>query len=135
MQKWERIAPGFHQWFQGKADVFKNSVIAPVRRSAQLGSKPYTDNANESQNFVIKDWVEFKKSSMPSFVTKLRSFVQQSLDEASRAVYGAGDYYLVEEFRHLEVELLFLLQLIFFIILDRRQVTILVVFICKILLF
>lgn len=104
--KWERIAPGFHLWFmRRKAETFKTSMIAPVREAAQLGSPPkaYTDNANESKNFVLKDWVDFSKNTIPAFIAELRSFVQQSLVEAERAVYGAGEYYLSDEFKHLEV--------------------------------
>ena len=104
--KWERLAPGFHLWFmQRKAETFKSSMIAPVREAAQLGSPPqiYTDNANESKNFVLKEWVDFSKNTIPAFIAELRSFVQQSLVEAERAVYGSGEYYLSDEFKHLEV--------------------------------
>lgn len=105
-QKWNSIAPGFHPWFmQHKADTFRTSMIASVREAAQPGSPPqmYTDNANESKNFVLKDWVDFSKNTIPAFIAELRSFVQQSVTEADRAVYGAGEYYLSEEFKHLEV--------------------------------
>ena len=80
-------------------------MIAPVREAAQLGSPPknYTDNANESANFVLKDWVDFSKNSIPDFIAELRSFTQQKLAEAVRAVYGAGEFYLAEEFKYLEV--------------------------------
>lgn len=105
-EKWNSIAPGFHPWFlKHKADTFKTSMIAPVREAAQLGSPPkaYTDNANESKNFVLKDWVDFNKNTIPAFNAELRSFVHQSLIEAERALYGAGEYYLSEECKHLEV--------------------------------
>ena len=105
-EKWNRIAPGFHAWFlRQKAEVFKKSMIAPVREAAQLGSPPknYADNANESANFVLKDWVDFSKNSIPDFIAELRSFTQQKLAEAERAVYGAEEFYLAEEFKYLEV--------------------------------
>ena len=76
-------------------------MIASVREAAQLGSPPH--NANESKNFVLKDWVDFNKNTIPAFIAELRSFAQQSLTEAERAVYGAGEYYLSKEFKHLEV--------------------------------
>ena len=80
-------------------------MIASVREAARLGSPPqmYTDNANESKNFVLKDWVDFNKNTIPAFIAERRSFVQQSLTEAEHAVYGAGEYYLSEECKHLEV--------------------------------
>ena len=107
-EKWNSIAPGFHPWFlKHKSDTFKTSLIAPVREAAQLGyrspPKAYTDNANESKNFVLKDWVDFNKSTIHAFIAELRSFVHQSLIEAEHALYGAGEYYLSKEFKHLEV--------------------------------
>ena len=77
--------------FCNKKPVFKKSTIAPVRTAAQLGSPPqnYTDNANESANFVLKYWVDFSKNSIPNFITELRSFTQQKLAEAEQAFYGA----------------------------------------------
>ena len=104
-EKWNRIAPGFHAWFLRQKAEVKKSIIAPVREAAQLGSPPknYTDNANESANFVLKDWVDFSKNSTPDLIAQLRSFTQQKLAEAERAVYGAGEFYLAEEFKYLEV--------------------------------
>lgn len=104
--KWNAIAPGFHEWFVKKeADVFRNNMIAPVREKAQLGSPPaiYTTNANESKNYVLKDWLEFKKNNMPDFITGFRGYIERCLVEAERSVYGAGEYALSEEYRYLEV--------------------------------
>ena len=104
-EKWNRIAPGFHVWFlRQKVEVFKKSMIAPIREAAQLGSPPknYTDNANESANFVLKDWVDFSKNNIPTFIAELRSFTQQNLAEAEQAVYGAGEFCLAEDFKYLE---------------------------------
>lgn len=105
-EKWEAIAPGFHDWFvKSKADVFISSMIFPVREKAQLGSPPdkYTTNANESKNFVIKDWLNFKKNSIPDFIEGLRGYAQRCLVEAERSLYGGGEYSLTEEYRYLEV--------------------------------
>jgi len=104
--KWDAIAPGFHEWFmKTESEVFKNNMIAPVREKAQLGSPPpkYTTNANESKNFVVKDWLEFKKNTMPDFITGYRGYIERCLQEAERSIYGAGEYLLSEEYRYLEV--------------------------------
>lgn len=106
--KWERLVPGFHCWFsKNKAGIFKENMIAPVRERAQLGSPPsaYTTNANESKNFVLKKWVDFQKNSIPDFIEGLREYTQRCLTEAERAVYGAGEYSLSQEYKHLEVRL------------------------------
>lgn len=107
-EDWERLAPGFHSWFsKNKAGIFKENMIAPVRERAQLGSPPsaYTTNANESKNFVLKKWVDFQKNSIPDFIEGLREYTQRCLTEAERAVYGAGEYSLSQEYKHLEVSL------------------------------
>jgi len=105
-EKWERLAPGFFDFFKkNKADVFKYNMIAPVREAAQLGSPPeiYTTNANESKNFVLKNWVDFKKSTIPEFIQSLRGYTEGCLTEAERSIYGAGEYYLSEKYQHLQV--------------------------------
>lgn len=53
--------------------------------------------------FVLKDWVDFNKNTIPALIAEIRSFFHQSLIEAERALYGAGENYLSEEFKHLEV--------------------------------
>ena len=99
-EKWKSI-------LKHNADTFKTSMIAPVCEADKLEyrspPKAYTDNANESKNFVLKDWVDFNKNTIPAFIAELRSFVHQSLIEAERALSGAGEYYLSEKFKHLEV--------------------------------
>ena len=72
-------------------------MIAPVRELAHLGSPPekFTNNPNESANSVVKKWTDFKKSSWPGFIEKLRKLVDIQLTEVDKAVYGAGEYSLV----------------------------------------
>jgi hypothetical protein len=99
--------PGFHEWFMKKeADMFTKNMIKPVRENAQLGSPTaiYTTNANESKNYVLKDWLAFKKNNIPDFIEGLREYTQRCLVEAERSVYGAGEYSLSQEYRYLEVD-------------------------------
>jgi hypothetical protein len=46
--------------------------------------------------------VDFSNNNIPTFIAELRSFTQQNLAEAERAVYGAGEFYLAEDFKYLE---------------------------------
>ena len=77
--KWEKLAPGFHKWFQRfqSADI-KQSMISFVREASQLIDncngqvEDYTTNDNKSKNFGVKQWTGFEKSSWPDFIDKLR---------------------------------------------------------------
>lgn len=90
---------------KNKADIFANNMIASVREKAQLGSPPaiFTTNGNESKNFVLKDWFDFKKSTIPEFIEGLRALSERYLVEAERCVYGGGEYSLADEYKYLEV--------------------------------
>lgn len=77
--KWEKLAPGFHKWFQRfQSADFKQSMISSVREASQLIDErngqveDYTTNDNESENFGVKQWTGFEKSSWPDFIDKLR---------------------------------------------------------------
>ena len=99
-QRWERLAPGFHKWFIAQqANVFRSSMIRPVRERAQLGSPPveFTNNPNESSNSVVKHWTSFKKNTWPAFIEKLQELVEAQLSEADKALYGVGEYELLPE--------------------------------------
>jgi hypothetical protein len=105
--RWERLVPGFMNWFlKEEADIFKNFMITDVREKALLGSPPerYTTNSNESSNCVVKKWVGFKRSSWPAFVEKLKELVDAQLSESYKAVYRSGDYILSPELSSFHVD-------------------------------
>ena len=62
------------------------------------------DNPNESANSVVKKWTDFKKSSWPGFIEKLRKLVDIQLTEVDKAVYGTGEYSLVPQYAHFRVD-------------------------------
>ncbi len=105
-KRWEKLAPGFHEWFNHQAESFRHSMILPVRESAQLGSPPsqFTNNPNESLNSVVKHWVGFRKSSWPAFVQKLQKLVEAQLSETDKALFGCGDYSLTSKFASFEID-------------------------------
>ncbi|XP_044179665.1 uncharacterized protein LOC122961148 [Acropora millepora] len=110
-QKWQQLAPGFFTWFhkfQG-AD-FKECMIASVREAAQLCDEyngqvnDFTTNDNESENFGVKQWTGFAKSSWPDFIDKLRQRAEVQIREEDKALYGSGEYRLDKCFQFLELE-------------------------------
>lgn len=110
-QKWQQLAPGFFTWFhkfQG-AD-FKECMIASVREAAQLCDEyngqvnDFTTNDNESENFGVKQWTGFAKSSWPDFIDKLRQRAEAQIREEDKALYGSGEYQLDKRFQFLELE-------------------------------
>lgn len=110
-QKWQQLAPGFFTWFhkfQG-AD-FKECMIASVREAAQLCDEyngqvnDFRTNDNESENFGVKQWTGFAKSSWPDFIDKLRQRAEVQIRQEDKALCGSGEYWL-ERFQFLELEL------------------------------
>ena len=103
-QKWEHVAPGFHQWFQREqADTFKTSMIESVRRAAQIDEE-FTMNPSESINEQLKAWVERERSSMTEFNNKFEALRAAQEAEAEKAIYGCGEYEIANNFKHLEVQ-------------------------------
>ena len=80
-------------------------MIASVRSMAGLGSPPksYTTNNNESLNHLLKQKVDYKQNEWPAFNKLLRELCEQQQRECEKAVFGGGEYELVEEFKNQEV--------------------------------
>ena len=79
-----------------KEDVFKNCLIKSVRIAAGLGNPPekYYTNNNESLNNRLKLEQKNKKLSWPAFNVSLENFCRHQMEEAKRAIRGAGNYEL-----------------------------------------
>ena len=102
-EKWEELAPGFCTWFKKfQCADFKESMIAPVREAAQV--EEFTTNDNESENFGVKQWTAFEKSSWPDFIDKLRRKAESQIREEDKALYGSGEYELDKRFQFLKLE-------------------------------
>ena len=63
----------------------------------------YTTNDNENENFGVKQWTGFEKSSWPDFIDKLRRKAESQIRE-DKAQYGSGEYNLDERFQFLQLE-------------------------------
>ena len=100
------IESGIYDWFlQYKASVMKTTMIKSIREEACLGipPEPFTTNASETINSVIKVHVSYKPSQLMEFVGKLKELIDEQEREVERAVIRRGKYRLKEEYAFLEV--------------------------------
>lgn len=100
----------FHLVSQYQGADFKECMIASVREAAQLCDEyngqvnDFRTNDNESENFGVKQWTGFAKSSWPDFIDKLRQRAEVQIRQEDKALCGSGEYWL-ERFQFLELEL------------------------------
>ena len=77
--------------------MMTSGMLQPVREDAGLGC-PFTTNACESINAVLKRKVNYKKYELPAFVHHLKSLIDKQERELERAVIGRGKYALEGNF-------------------------------------
>lgn len=102
----EFMCPGFMEWFcTTQAEVMCTTMMVSVRTRAGLGSPPehFTTNSNESLNNLLKRKVDLKCSEWPQFNRILQGAVKEQQYEFEKALFGMGEYELVDEFKYLEV--------------------------------
>ncbi len=98
--------PGFYDWFtRNKMMTIQQTMMKPVREEAGLGSppEPFTTNASETVNSIIKSHVSFKQSQLMELAEKLKEAIDEQEREIERAVIGRGKLRFKEEYRHLQV--------------------------------
>ena len=80
-------------------------MLWPIREECGLGCppEPFTTNASESINAVLKNKLDYLKSELPNFVEKIREVVNEQQRELERAVIGRGKYQLQQQYKFLEV--------------------------------
>ena len=65
-------------WFcEHKASVIEEMMLKQIREDAGLGCPPdpFTTNASETANFVLKNKVDYKHNQLLEFVEKLKQVV------------------------------------------------------------
>ncbi len=93
---------GFIGWFRSyKAPVIRRSMIRPLREECGLGSPPvpFTTNACETANFVLKHKVNYQRNELPEFLGKFSELVSEQQCEVDKAVIGRGKYELRSQYR------------------------------------
>ena len=75
-------------------------MLQSTRRDAGLGDppEPFTTNASESMNALLKNKVEYKRSELP----ELKEAINEQDREVERAVINRGKYKLLPEFQSFE---------------------------------
>ena len=87
----------FCSWFDiYKKNMIRDTMHLPVREKAGLGSppEPFYNNASECINNVIKVKVDYKKSELPVFISKMLDLIGEQQQEAEKAIVGSGKYSL-----------------------------------------
>ena len=96
----------FINWFNvNKSSAIRNYMLRPIREECGLGCppEPFTTNASESINAVLKNKLDYQRSELPNFVEKIREVVNEQQKELERAVIGRGKYQLQQQYKFLEV--------------------------------
>jgi len=81
-------------------------MLKPVRREAGLGNPPipFTTNASESVNAMLKRKVDYNKNELHVFINHLKQVVDEQEKEVERAVIGWGKYKFHPDYTHLEIK-------------------------------
>ena len=106
IEKSSAANPGFHSWFlRHKAAVMKTTMLKNVRAEAGLGSpsQPFTTNASETTNSIIKAHVSHKSSKLMELVNHLKDAIDEQEREVERAVIGRGKYRFKDDYAALEI--------------------------------
>ena len=95
--RWNEFEKPYYAWFMKHCHSnIAEYMLKNVRERAGLGCppSPYYTNEVESKNRVLKEAVQYKSSQLPEFIEKMKG---------ERAVVGAGEYRLREEYKRLAV--------------------------------
>ncbi len=98
---------GFVKWFlTNKADAIRDTMLRPIRVECGLGNPPdpFTTNASESINAMLKRKVSYKQSELPAFIDHVKQLINEQEKEVERAVIKRGKYRFRKQYRFLEVE-------------------------------
>ena len=86
----------FLSWFQTKSVVIKDTMLSTIREECGLSSPPvpFTTNACETANSMLKNHTNYKKSEIFEFLQKLKGLINEQEREIERAIVGRGKYEL-----------------------------------------
>ena len=95
LEKSDGATSGFYSWFiQNKVNHMKVTMLKTVRAEAGLGSppQPFTTNASETTNSVIKAHISYKHSQLMEFVNHLKDVVDEQGRGVEHAVIKRGKF-------------------------------------------
>ena len=92
----------FFTWFLDyQAENMKTKMLKPLRVKSGLGNPPkdYTNNANESTNARIKEKVNYQRSELHVFCSKMKELVDKQTRDIERAfTMDTGSYMIAEKY-------------------------------------
>ena len=110
ISKWEdsnvKELDKFISWFRTyKVPVICDTMLGLVRQECGLRCppEPFTTNACESANFMLKNKVDYKRSDLSAFIQKFREFIREQENEIERAVIGRGKYEFRRQYCYMQV--------------------------------
>ena len=98
--------PQFYNYFvRYKANEVCHNMRKDLREEAGLGSppQPFTTNASESLNAMMKRKVDYKESEWPTFNEEVKQLARQQREEVIRSLSGRGQYRLLSQYSHFAV--------------------------------
>ena len=95
----------FLSWFQTKSVVIKDTMLSTIREECGLVSPPvpFTTNACETANSMLKNHTNYKKSEIFEFLQKLKGLINEQEREIERTIVGRGKYELRPQYRSFSV--------------------------------
>ena len=90
---------------KNEADLMCSSMITSVCTYACFGNPPksFTTNNSESSNHLPKQKADYKRNEWPIFNKLLQDLCERQQHECAKAVFGEGEFELVDKYKHLEV--------------------------------
>ena len=108
MENWNKLGEAekrFSQYFENnKLNDIRNCMSTELRAMAGLGfpPKPYTQNANECINSVIKRGQQTKSLSLKSVVQLLHSVVNDQENQVKLSLLGNGEWRLLPDYKEFQ---------------------------------
>lgn len=96
----------FLVWFrEHEVPIIRDTMLCQVSKECGLGCppEPFTTNACEAANSMLKNKVDYKRNELSDFIKKLREFVDEQENEIERAIIGRGKYELRPQHRFMLV--------------------------------
>ena len=112
VEKWQDAAlpssadiDGFLSWFQIKSAVIEDTMLSTIREECGLGCPPipFTTNACEAANSMLKSHTKYKRSEIFEFLQKLKELITEQDREIERAIIGRGKYELRPQYHSLSI--------------------------------
>lgn len=60
---------------------------------------PFTTNASESANYMLKHKVSYKQNELPEFLEKFKELLVEQEQEVKKAILGQGKYELRSQYQ------------------------------------